>query len=336
MNAEKFLVTGALGCIGAWSVKQLLAEQVDVWTYDLPGNPHRLQLILDEAELAKVNFIHGDITDAAAFEKAVVDNGITHIVHLAALQVPFVRADPIQGARVNVVGTTIVLETVKRHQAQVRGLALASSVGVYGPPDMYPSVVALAHDAPHYPTNLYGVFKHANEDTARIYWQDYGVRSVTLRPCVVYGVGRDQGMTSTPTKAMVAAAVGKPYHISYGGTTVFQYAADAARVFIRAARVGAGSPRPYEHGAPVFNLGGSTAHMQQIVTAIEEAAPEVAGQITFEPVSLPIPERIDDSALNAALGPIEWIPLMEGVQQTIAHFRRAAKAGRLNVERALA
>ncbi|MEP7198247.1 MAG: NAD(P)-dependent oxidoreductase, partial [Chloroflexota bacterium] len=275
MTAERFLVTGALGCIGAWSVKQLLGENVAVWTYDLPGHPHRLQLILDDAAVAKINFIHGDITDANAFEKAVADNGITHIVHLAALQVPFVRADPIQGARVNVVGTTIVLETVKRHMDQVRGVALASSVGVYGPPDMYP-LAPLAHDAPHYPTNLYGVFKHANEDTARIYWQDYGVRSVTLRPCVVYGVGRDQGMTSTPTKAMVAAAVGRAYHISYGGTTVFQYAADAARVFIRAAR-------STLDGAPVFNLGGSTAHMREIVTAIEEAAPEVAGRITFEP-----------------------------------------------------
>src|SRR5437660_461773 len=115
MTDERFLVTGALGCIGAWTVKQLLDEQAPVWTYDLPGNPHRLKLILEEAALAKVNFISGDITDAAAFEKAVIEHGITHIVHLAALQVPLVRADPIQGARVNVVGTTIVLETCKRH-----------------------------------------------------------------------------------------------------------------------------------------------------------------------------------------------------------------------------
>ena len=113
--AEKFLVTGALGCIGAWTVKRLVAEGVPVWTYDLPGEPHRLRLIMDDAALAKVNFIHGDITDAAAFEQAVAANGITHVVHLAALQVPFVRADPLAGARVNVVGTTVVLESVRRH-----------------------------------------------------------------------------------------------------------------------------------------------------------------------------------------------------------------------------
>ncbi len=328
MTDERFLVTGALGCIGAWTVKQLLSESVPVWTYDLPGNPHRLKLILDDAALARVNFIHADITDMAAFEQAVIAHGITHIVHLAALQVPLVRADPVQGARVNVAGTTIVLETAKRHMSQVRGLVYASSVGVYGPIDMYPSG-PLAPDAPHYPVNLYGVFKHANEDTARIYWQDYGVRSVGLRPCVVYGPGRDQGMTSTPTKAMVAAAVGRPYHISYGGTTVFQYAPDTAGVFIRAARA-------VLDKAPVFNLGGSTVHMEEVVTAIDEAAPETAGRITFEPASLPIPAAIDDSPLNAALGRVPWVPLIEGVKQTVAHFRAAAQAGRLDVERAMA
>jgi UDP-glucuronate 4-epimerase len=328
MTDERFLVTGALGCIGAWTVKQLLDEQVPVWTYDLPGNPHRLKLILDDEDGPKVNFIHGDITDAAAFEKAVADNSITHIVHLAALQVPFVRADPIQGARVNVVGTTIVLETCKRHAQQVRGLAYASSVGVYGPIDMYPSG-PLSPDAPHYPVNLYGVYKHANEDTARIYWQDYGVRSVGLRPCVVYGPGRDQGMTSTPTKAMVAAAAGRPYHISYGGTTTFQFAADTANVFVRAARISIDS-------APVFNLGGSTATMEEIVTAIEESAPEMAGRITFEPVTLPIPADIDDAPLNAALGEIQYVPLIDGVKQSVELFRGAIKSGRMDVDRAIA
>src|SRR3712207_3992833 len=111
MESEHFLVTGALGCIGAWTVKRLLDDGVAVTTYDLPGEPRRLRLIMDEDALAGVHFVAGDITDAEAFERTVVDNGITHIVHLAAFQVPFVRADPVQGARVNVVGTAIVLET---------------------------------------------------------------------------------------------------------------------------------------------------------------------------------------------------------------------------------
>ncbi len=330
MASERFLVTGALGCIGAWAVKQLVDEAIPVWTYDLPGDPHRLRLIMNEEALARVQVVAGDITDAAAFEHTVAENGITHIVHLAALQVPFVRADPVQGARVNVVGSTIVCETAKRHADQVQGLAYASSAAVYGPMEMYPPG-PLAHTALQHPDNLYGVFKQANEGTARIYWQEYGLHSIGLRPYVVYGPGRDQGMSSTPTKGMLAAAVGRPYHISFGGTVVYQYAADAAAVFIRAARVAATCP-----GAPVFNMGGSTVSMTEMIAAIEAAAPDMTGKITFAPAGLSLPEQIDGRPLEDAVGPTPWIPLPEGVRQTIEMFRAAAKAGRLNVERAIA
>lgn len=326
--SERFLVTGAFGCIGAWAVKRLLDEGVPVWTYDLPGHPHRMHLIMDEAALAQVNFVNGDITDHKSFEKTVLDNGITHIIHLAALQVPFVRANPILGAQVNVVGTTVVFETVKQHAQQVQGLTYASSTGVYGPADEYPPG-PLAHKAPLKPPTLYGVFKQANEGTAQIYWKEYGLSTIGLRPYVVYGPGRDQGWTSTPTKAMVAAAVGRPYHINFSGSIVYQFAKDAAGVFIRAART------PSE-GAEVYNLGGTTATMAEVVAAIEAAVPASAGQITFEPTPLPGPSGIDSSALDAALGPIQWTPLVEGVRQTIDCFQAAAKTGKLNVDKILA
>ena len=327
MGSERFLITGALGCIGSWAVKRLIEADVPVWTYDLPGSDHRLRLVLRDEQRARVTLIASDITDQVAFERAVRDNGITHIVHLAGLQVPFVRADPVQGARVNVVGTTIVFETVRRHAAQVRGLSYASSLGVYGAPELYPPG-PLAHDAPLHPPTLYGVFKQANEGTAQIYWKEHGVRSVGLRPYIVYGPGRDQGMTSTPTKAMLAAAVGRAYHISYGGKAVFQHAADAADLFIRAARA-AGD------GAPIYTMGGSNVSMDAIVAAITAAAPDTAGTITFEPLQLPNPEAVDSQMLDEALGATAWVPLAEGVRQTIEHFRAAAAAGRMDVERAL-
>lgn len=326
--AEHFLVTGALGCIGSWAVERLLGEGVAVSTYDLPGSAHRLKLILTDAQLAKVNMISGDITDFTRFEKSVADNGITHIVHLAAFQVPFVRADPVQGVRVNAVGTGIVFETARRHAGQVQGIAYASSAAVYGPPERYPPG-PLANDAPHDPTTLYGVTKQANEGTARIYWLENKVRSVGIRPYVVYGPGRDQGMTSTPTKAMLAAAVGRPYHISFGGTVVYHHADDAAEIFIRAARSG-------QAGAEVYNLGGNTASMDEVVSAINAAVPEMTGKITFEPVQIASPTQIDDSTLIRALGPSNWRPLADGVRQTIEHFRRASAAGKVAVDAILA
>ncbi len=328
MADERFLVTGALGCIGAWTVKRLIAEGTPTWTYDLPGTPHRLRLIMSDDALQQIHFVEGDITDQARFEQTVVDNGITHIVHLAAFQVPFVRADPVQGARVNVVGSTIVMETTKRHADQVRGLTYASSVAVYGPVELYPPG-PLQHDAPHMPTTLYGVTKQADEGIARIYWQDYQIRSVGLRPFWVYGPGRDQGVSAVPTKAMLAAAVGRPYHINIGGTAIFQHADDCAKAFIQAARARV-------DGAPVFNLGGTKASMAEVVAAIETVVPESRGTITHETAAMALPEDVDGKPAEDALGPIGWRPFRDGVRQTIDAFRAAAAAGTLDVARAIA
>lgn len=328
MSTERFLITGGLGCIGAWAVNSLLEEGVDVWSYDLPGSRHRLELVMDAARIAKLNTVDGDITDQVAFERTVVENGITHILHLAALQVPMVRANPVQGARVNVVGSTIVLETVRRHLDQIQGLAYASSVAVYGPAGAYPAG-PIAHDAALLPTTLYGVQKMADEWTAKVYWQDYQVPSIGVRPFFVYGPGRDQGISSTPTKAMLGAAAGRPYHVSFGGTAVYQHAEDVADVLIRCARTKV-------QGAECYNLDGSVASMEEVIAAIDAAAPEMAGRITAETGKMPFPEAMDESALEAAIGPVEWRPFRDGVKGTIEHFRTAAAAGKLDVDRAIA
>ncbi len=328
MATERFLVTGALGCIGSWAVKRLVEEGVPVTTYDLPGDPYRMRLIMDDDAIDRVDFVQGDITDETRFMEVVREKNITHILHLAALQVPFVRANPILGARVNVVGTAIVFETARLLPDQIEGLAYASSIAVYGTPDMYPPG-PLADDAPLAPVTLYGVTKEANEGWSAVYWQDYGLASVGLRPFFVYGPGRDQGVSSTPTKAMAAAAVGRPYHISFGGVDTYQHADDVARAFIAASRT-----RP--NGAPVYNLGGTLASVADVVEAIERAVPASAGTITFNPEPLFTPNGAEGKAVEALLGPITWRPLDEGVQDTVEVLRKAAAAGRLDVDRAIA
>ena len=51
---ERFLVTGALGCIGAWTVRNLVREGTPVVVFDLVSEAHRLRLLLSEEELARV------------------------------------------------------------------------------------------------------------------------------------------------------------------------------------------------------------------------------------------------------------------------------------------
>jgi UDP-glucuronate 4-epimerase len=326
--ADKFLIIGALGCIGAWTAKRLVDDGAGVVAFDLPGDPHRLKLIMPEGEMRKITFVEGDVTDQAGLERAVRDNGITHIIHLAALQVPSVRANPVLGMKINVVGTTIVFEVAKTFADQVQSVAYASSVAVYGPASEYPAG-PVAYDAPLLPTTLYGVTKEANEGTARIYWQDYQVRSVGVRPAYVYGPGRDVGMTSTPTKAMLAAAAGRPYHISFGGTGFFQHADDVAKALIQSARAKV-------DGAPCFNLGGTRVAMTDVIDAITAAAPESAGSITAETNQLPFPDEYDGAPLDRAVGAVGWRSFVDGTRQTIEQFKQAIAEDRLDVDRAIA
>lgn len=318
MADERFFVTGALGCLGAWTVHNLIRENVDVTVYDLGQNTHRLELLMEPDEIARVHFVKDDITDTEAVARGVLESGANRIIHLAALQVPFCKANPALGAAVNVVGTVNVFEAAK--QAGITSVVYASSMAVYGGADLYGSEVR--DGDPLHPLNLYGVYKSANEGTARIYWQDDGIASLALRPYTVYGPARDQGMTSTPTQAMLAAAKDEAYHISFGGTCGYQYADDVARTFIELARI------PFE-GAEVFNIRGSVAHMSEIVDAIVAAEPSAAGRITYEETSLPFAEAQNDQPLQDLLQEAPYTPLKEGVARTIAHFKRALVTGRI-------
>ncbi len=321
MTEERFLVTGALGCIGAWVVRNLVREGVPTTIFDLASDWHRLKLNLREEELAQVRLIEGDVTHLEAVEVALGESGADRVIHLAAFQVPFCIADPSRGARVNVVGTVNLFEAAKR--AGLKRIVYASSILVYGPGNEYPDG-PIAHDARPMPRTHYGVFKQANEGTARVYWLDNGLSSIGLRPYVVYGPGRDQGLTSGPTQAMLAATLGQAYHIPYGGRCDMQFVDDVAKTFIQAARI------PFE-GADVFNLRGSVVHMREVVAAIEAVEPASRGQISFESDSLPFPYEMDDAPIRRVLGPLAYTPLLEGVSTTMALFKEAIAEGQIGV-----
>ena len=324
-QSERYLVTGALGALGAWTIRHLLDQGASVVAHDIATSLDRLRLLIDDDELARIVFVSGDVADADALELLVADQQVTRIIHMAALQVPFVRADPVLGARVNVVGTTAVFEAARRNGDQVRGIAYASSGSVYSADDASPSA-PLRLDTPIRPPTLYGVFKQANEGTARIYWEDNGLASIGLRPCgIVYGPGRDQGNSSPPSKAMLAAAVETDYYIPWGGQIIFSHSSDIATAFVQAAQA-------IPAGAQVFNLGGSASSVHDLVAAIEETEPAMRGRVTVGDAAMVGPVEVDEVALGAAVGPVSWRPISEGVRDTIRTLRTAMERGRLDAD----
>ena len=318
-GAERVMVTGSAGCLGAWAVHELVHEGTPVTAFDISGDDSRLRLLLEDDELSQVTFRRGDIRDGAAVESAVREDGITHIVHLAALQVPFCAADPVNGSLVNVAGTLNVLEAVRRSDGRVRGAAYASSIGVFGPASMYEGG-KVYDDSPTAPATLYGAYKQANEWTARIYSADWGVGSVGLRPSVIYGPGRDQGLTSDATKAMLAGAAGVSGRLGYGGAVTYQHAQDAAAFFIAAARL-----EPDE--ALIYNVGGPAAETSEVAAAIDACCPGV--ETAYETDPFPLPSLIDGAGLEEVID-LPQRSIEDGIAGTVDDFRRLLASGRID------
>jgi nucleoside-diphosphate-sugar epimerase len=340
------LLTGGYGCIGSWITRNLLQRGDRVWIYDLKEDPKRMRLITDDAQLRQVAFVQGDVTHLPRLREVLEKNQITHIVHLAGLQVPVCRADPLLGAKVNVLGTLAVLEAVRQLQGQIQRLVYTSSAAVFGPPELYSKLPAppgrgsgpvlpspsgrgfgsqgpLADDVPLIPSTHYGVFKCCNEGNARIYFQDFNISSVGLRPWTVFGVGRDFGMTSEPTKAIKSLALNRAYHISYGGVQDMQYVDDVAKITVRCLEA------TYQ-GAKSYNLRGHVVDMPALHRAMCEVDPAAAKLITFGERQIAIAYDLDDRALQRDLGPMPRTPLKEGIRQTLEMFRKLQAEGRLD------
>jgi UDP-glucuronate 4-epimerase len=304
MAPTRFLITGALGAVGVWTMRSLIERGHSVVALDLGGDGHRLPLALDGDQQAAVVHVRGDITDAALLPRVLDEHAITNIVHLAALQVPFVRADPALGARVNVLGTVNVLEAARGRE--LGPVIYASSIAAYG------AAGTLA--AGDHPGTLYGVYKRANESTAVRYFADFGVSSIGLRPHTVYGPGRDQGLTSAPTVAMVAAAAGQPYRIPFGGSAQLQYTPDIGEAFARAALL------DYE-GASIHDVGGPVVAMADLAALID---PEL---ITAAADPLPFPSGVDGESFAALVSGDVLRPVEDGVADARQRFERLLADG---------
>ena len=153
----------------------------------------------------------------------------------------------------NVLGTVNVFEAAKRRADRIDHVVYASSIAAYDAIDSGGGGLEMTGP----PGTLYGVYKRANEGTAHLYWTDEGVASIGLRPHTVFGPGRDQGLTSAPTSAMLAAAAARALPHPLRRPQPAPVRARRGRAFIAAARAPAA-------GATVHNLAGSSgAHARR-------------------------------------------------------------------------
>jgi nucleoside-diphosphate-sugar epimerase len=302
------LVTGAGGCIGSWVLAILAGAGVPAVAFDLSDNKRRPLLLMTEEEIAGIPWLTGDIADTEAVANAVAQHQARAIIHLAALQVPFCKADPVAGAKANVVGAVNVLEAARQHG--LKRVAYASSIAAHS---FLPGTPWLA--------TLYGAYKLCDEMIAHTYAADWGVPSIGLRPGVVYGVARDQGLTSKTTVAILAAASGRPYTVPFSGAVSALHAGEIASAFIKAV----GKERD---GASVFDINGSATSVEEWLGIIRRLAPDAQLQVAGE--ALPFPADLSDEPVQRHLGDYGPVPLEEGIAETYQDFRRLLAGGSLS------
>lgn len=299
------LVTGAGGCLGAWTLAILRASGVPVVAFDLRDERYRPAMLMGD-DAAALDWETGDITDYGVLKRIVDTHDIGAIIHYAGLQVPFCAANPALGARVNVEGTINVLQAAR--EAGIRRTVFASSVAAHGMPP----------GGDYLPT-LYGAYKVANEQTAYVYWQDWQVPSICLRPNVVYGLTRDQGVSAKFTLAIHAAVLGQPFEIPYSGRLSWLHAGEAASAFIAAVSKDG-------DGAHVFDLNGGCDTVENGVAILKQCAPGADVTVTGKP--FPFPPDMDDAPVRAHLD-YPSVPIEEGIRQTYAAFAALHAEGRL-------
>jgi len=314
---KPILLTGGGGFLGTWIARLLAQDGRRVRVFDLfdrsamrPGFADVAASAADAGE-----WIQGDVTDAQAVEQAA--SGCAGIIHLAALLTPACQRDPVRGAQVNLLGTLNVFAAARKHA--IAQVAYASSAAVFGPPDGETAVETAAdtaHGRCSLPTTHYGAFKLACESCARAFWLDAGIASVGIRPAIVYGPGRETGLTADITlacrHAATAAAAAKPYTIRFSGRQGFVFAQDAAAAFVAAAT----QPRT---GAQAFSLVGQMADVTEVAQEIMAQAPGVRIAVDGPPV--PMSAAITDTAFGALLPSTPLTSLHDGIARTLAHYR---------------
>jgi UDP-glucose 4-epimerase len=181
---SKVVITGGAGFIGS-HIAEEVAKEYEVVIIDNLDDYYSPDLKRRNLEILLANpnvrFIEGDITDPDLLRR-VIDSDVEFVFHEAAQAgVRISVENPFKPNNVNVLGTLNVLKASL--DAGVKRVINASSSSVYG------KVQYLPFDEAHstMPVSPYGVSKLAAEHYCRVFYEVYGLPTVSLRYFTVYG-----------------------------------------------------------------------------------------------------------------------------------------------------
>ena len=180
---RRVFITGCTGLVGSWLSAELvrLGAEVVGLVRDQVG---RSRLIHD-GTIAKMNIVHGNITDYALLERTLAEYEVETIFHLAAQTiVGIANTNPLSTFEANIRGTWSLLEAARRNNT-VQGIVVASSDKAYGDQPMMP----YTEDAPLQGQHPYDVSKSCADLICLAYGHTYDLPVVVTRCANLYGGG---------------------------------------------------------------------------------------------------------------------------------------------------
>jgi len=180
------LVTGGYGFVGGHLVRHLLRLGAQVTVVDNDYDRARPSLLKGmDTGATPLRLVHGDVTRYEDVEAVLLERPFRTVFHLAAYSViERSSREPIAAISTNTMGTVNLLEVLRRREAaRPEALVLSSTDKVYGEMegDRY------TEQSPLRGIGIYDAAKLAGDVLAQSYGQSYGLGTVVLRLCNVFG-----------------------------------------------------------------------------------------------------------------------------------------------------
>ncbi|MDP6540245.1 MAG: SDR family NAD(P)-dependent oxidoreductase [Planctomycetota bacterium] len=313
-----FLVTGGAGFIGSHLCERLAARGDGVVVLDNFNDFYDPAVKrANAAALDGVEVVEGDIRDAQAVDRLFSGARFDAVIHLAAMAgVRPSLADPLHYEDVNVRGTLVLLEAVRRSEGT--RMVFASSSSVYGENEKVPFEES---DDIHRPVSPYAATKRAGELHCFTYHHLYGIPTTCLRFFTVYGPRQRPEMAIH--KFVRAVLAGEPIPVFGDGSTRrdYTYVDDIVDGVVRAV--------DRCEGYEIYNLGGSQT------TSLGELVDLVGRACAREPIVAREPMQPGDVVITYAdvskacerLGYAPTTPVPVGLARFVDWYRQREGGG---------
>jgi nucleoside-diphosphate-sugar epimerase len=315
-STARVLVTGGAGFIGSHLADRLARDGVRVRILDDFSTGSRATAReLCDLHGSRLEVVEGDISNPQAVRAAGA--GITHILHQAAL--PSVQRsveDPVRSTEVGINGTLHLLEEARRQG--VRRFVYAGSSSVYGDQPELPKREGMAPR----PKSPYALTKLAAETYGTLYFELFGLPTVTLRYFNVFGPRQnpDSVYAAVIPRFIRAALTGVAPHVygDGGQTRDFTYIDNVVEANMLALEAD-----PAKVGGAVMNVAcGDRISLLQLLDILAHLAGRPVTPV-FEPAR-PGDVRDSQAAVEEAarrLGFRPVVDLEEGLRRTMEWFR---------------